>query len=96
MVLQIGFAPNQLIVVGQASVSFFEALRFEFCICGTDNKIPVLLSKRRGFNVKMRELQGFERKKRPCKIALARSIFLLWFYKLGLPQITFLLNSASF
>lgn len=48
--------------MGQASVSFFEALRFEFCISGNDNKIVVLLSK-------MLDSQGFLRKKRPCKIA---------------------------
>ena len=41
---------------------------------------------------KMRDLQGFQRKKRPCKISLARSIFLLWFYKLGLPQIKYRLG----
>ncbi len=33
-----------------------------------DNKTLILLSK-------MRDLQGFQHKKRPCKIALARSIF---------------------
>ena len=74
------FTPKSQDVIGQASVSFFEALKFEFCIFENDNKILVLLSK-------MRDLQGFWRKKRPCKIALARSIFLLRFYKLGLPQI---------
>ena len=78
---------QNLYVIGQASVSFFEALKFEFCIFENDNKILVLLSK-------MRDLQGFWRKKRPCKIALARSIFLLWFYNLGLPQIKQISSSA--
>lgn len=35
-------------VMGQASISFFEAMRFEFCISENGNKIPVLLSKMQG------------------------------------------------
>ena len=67
-------------VLGQVSTPFFGALKFEFCISENVNKIIVLLSK-------MRDLQGFEHKKRPCRFYSTRSIFLLWFYNLGLPQI---------
>lgn len=66
--------------MGQVSTPFFGALIFEFCICENVNKIIVLLSK-------MRDLQGFRRKERPCRFYSTRSIFLLWFYNLGLPQI---------
>lgn len=75
-------ADNKVSVIGQASVLFFEALQFEFCISGNVNKMRVLLPK-------MRDLQGFRRKKRPCRFYSTRSIFLLWFYKLGLPQIKY-------
>ena len=56
-------------VMGQASVSFFEALQFEFCISGNDDKIRVFCQKKR-------DLQGFQCKKDPAGFLL-QGLFLL-------------------
>ena len=64
----IGFCPKSTNVLGQVSTPFFGALKFEFCICENVNKIIVLLSK-------MRNLQGFRRKKKTLQILLYKVNF---------------------
>ena len=55
-------------VLGQVSTRFFGALIFEFCISENVNKIRVLLSK-------MRDLQGFRRKKDLADFTLQGQFF---------------------
>ena len=63
-----GRCPKTETVMGQASVSFFEVLKFEFCILENVNKITVLLTK-------MRDLQGFCVKKDLADFTLQGQFF---------------------
>ena len=57
-------------VLGQASTPFFGALRFEFCIVESVNKMRVLLTK-------MRYWQGFRRKKDLADFTLQGQFFIV-------------------
>ena len=76
-----GFAPEHRLFPGKAQHRFSGHWNFSFAFLKLSIKY-LFIDENAGF------ARLFGVKKDPARLALARSIFLLWFYKWVLPQIT--------